>query len=224
MPLKLKNQHHLLNSILIHFTIAAALLVWALVWQWGLEHSDFFKKLFVSSQTQPIPFELIEPAQPIVPVIPAQQAKTQKNAIKKIYGIQPTQKTSQTIQTDDVISKVGNTLAKAKDTILTDHAPALPVPTDLDLLSVMPKVKKSFTIPYPTEAKKNNLEGPVILSLIIDEFGKVRSATLLQGTHEILNQAALNAIRLFEFTPGLVEGKPVVVKIKYTYRFILSEN
>jgi len=142
---------------------------------------------------------------------------------KKIFGINKNTLTSDTAA-DTAAIKAGNTIAKEIDQehLKPEDEQALPIPTDEYLISKMPKLKNEVTIPYPTLARKNNIEGLVLLEILIDETGKVRSAQLIDGPGYGLNEAALEAIYRFEFSPALVDQKPVAVKIRYGYRFVLN--
>lgn len=142
---------------------------------------------------------------------------------KKIFGINKNTLTDEGAQ-NGVAIKSGNTIAKDIDQtpMNPEDAAALPIPTDEYLISRMPKLKAEIRIPYPPEARKNNIEGLVVLEILIDAQGKVRSATLIEGPGYGLNEAALKAIYAFEFTPALVDEKPVPVKIRYGYRFVLN--
>ena len=60
------------------------------------------------------------------------------------------------------------------------------------------------------------------MDILIDATGHVRDAKLLQGPDESLNQAALAAVRGFVFKPAMVQDKPVAVRIRYAYRFVLE--
>ncbi len=142
---------------------------------------------------------------------------------KKIFGINKNTLTSNQAA-DSVSIKSGNTIAKEIDQehLNPEDDQALPVPTDEYLISKMPKLKNEIRIPYPNEARKKNIEGLVLMEILIDENGKVRAAQLIDGPGYGLNEAALEAIYRFEFSPALVDQKPVAVRIKYGYRFILN--
>ncbi len=122
--------------------------------------------------------------------------------------------------------KQGNTMAKEPDNLtLKDSDPdSLPIPTDDYLVTSMPRLLKEVRIPYPDEARKANVEGPVVMDLLIDELGKVRKVELLKGPGFFLDEAALQAAYLFQFEPARMRDKNVAVKIRYTYRFILENR
>jgi TonB family protein len=122
--------------------------------------------------------------------------------------------------------KLGNTVAKAPDNeILDKNDPdQLPIPADEFLVSKLPRLLKNVYVPYPESAKKQGLQGPVVMDLLIDETGLVRQVTLVKGIEESLDSAALAAAKSFQFSPGQVGEKSVAVKIRYTYRFVLEDR
>ncbi len=125
----------------------------------------------------------------------------------------------------DVSVKAGNTLAKSPDQekLRTDDADSLPIPTDEYLVSKMPVLIGDVRVPYPAEARKRSIQGAVVFDLLIDFQGQVRQSTLVTGPGYGTNEAAAEAVKRLRFTAAEVEGKPVAVKIRYAYRFVLEK-
>ncbi len=129
--------------------------------------------------------------------------------------------------TDDVRgvqTKQGNTVAKAPDNekLRADDKDALPIPEDEYLVSEMPRLLSEIRIPYPEEAKKKQVQGAVVMELLIDAEGRVRETSFIEGPGFGLNEAAMNAIKGFKFSPARIQDKSVAVKIRYAYRFVLE--
>lgn len=62
-------------------------------------------------------------------------------------------------------------------------------------------------IVYPRAARRQGIEGVVVLHLLLDEKGLVRKIELKQSSgHAILDQAALRAARHWRFQPALRNG------------------
>ena len=80
----------------------------------------------------------------------------------------------------------------------------------------------SRNIVYPEKAKQNGTEGKVFLQVYIDETGKVVKTAVIKSAGELLDNAAAAAIRKTGFTPGIVNGKPVKVKVVIPIVFKLS--
>jgi periplasmic protein TonB len=73
---------------------------------------------------------------------------------------------------------------------------------------------------YPTIAQAVHMEGVVIIETTIGPTGKVLDAKLLRSI-PLLDAAALEAVRQWEFTPTLLNGSPVPVVMTVTVNFVL---
>jgi protein TonB len=120
--------------------------------------------------------------------------------------------------------KLGNTVAKDPDRerLRDDDADSIPIPVEEYLVTAMPVLEQEFRIPYPAEAKKANAQGRVVMDLLIDGSGRVRKADLVEGPGFGLNEAALEAVKNFRFKPARMQDRPVAVKIRYAYNFVLE--
>ena len=71
-------------------------------------------------------------------------------------------------------------------------------------------------------------EGEVVLSLDVDETGKVGAVEVAKPAGgeggEVLDRAAVVAARQFVFEPGEADGHPVPVRITYSYRFVFKPD
>jgi TonB family protein len=74
---------------------------------------------------------------------------------------------------------------------------------------------------YPPEAQTLRVQGVVIIEATIDTTGKVRDAIVLRSI-PLLDAAALDAVRQWEFTPTVVDGEPVPVIMTVTVNFTLQ--
>ena len=61
---------------------------------------------------------------------------------------------------------------------------------------------------YPREAKKKHVQGVVVLRLVVDTEGQVRSVDVVTGS-PLLAPAAMDAARQFRYSPALLDGKPI---------------
>lgn len=76
---------------------------------------------------------------------------------------------------------------------------------------------------YPRAARRKGKDGQVLLSVFIDETGRVRDVRLMQGADEALNEVALRKVREARFTPAYDEkGEPVACKVTLPIRFHLE--
>jgi protein TonB len=74
---------------------------------------------------------------------------------------------------------------------------------------------------YPDVARQARVQGVVILELTISPEGRVSDARILRGI-PLLDQAALDAVRQWVYTPTLVQGTPVPVLMTVTVNFRLQ--
>ena len=74
---------------------------------------------------------------------------------------------------------------------------------------------------YPAEAQAAKVSGIVIIEAVIDTTGGVRDAKVLRSV-PLLDQAALDAVKQWRFTPTLLNGTPVEVVMTVTVNFTYS--
>ena len=71
----------------------------------------------------------------------------------------------------------------------------------------------------PSLARERAGRADVILTIDVDEQGRVTDVAVAQSAGPELDRAAVAAARQFTFEPGEAGGKPVPVRINYTYHF-----
>jgi protein TonB len=74
---------------------------------------------------------------------------------------------------------------------------------------------------YPALAARAHVEGVVIIEATIDTRGRVANATVLRGV-PVLEEAALEAVRKWVYTPTLLDGVPTPIIMTVTVRFRLQ--
>lgn len=89
-------------------------------------------------------------------------------------------------------------------------------------LSVQPRPLELPRIGYPPDARKEGIEGQVVLVLRIDARGSVAAVRVVDAPSPSLAGAAAEGARRFRFTPGLAQGEPVETEIRFTYTFLLE--
>jgi len=75
---------------------------------------------------------------------------------------------------------------------------------------------------YPPIAQSARVQGVVILELTLDAQGFVTDARILRSI-PLLDQAALDAVRQWQYTPTLLNGVPVPIVMTATVQFTLPE-
>jgi len=143
----------------------------------------------------------------------------------------PKAKAAEVVETDD---------EKEIDTvkiIVSDFNPDLPPPVisstnndeAIDWVKVesKPTVVSTVRPRYPEIAHRSNTEGAVIIEFIIDTTGLILpgSAKVVQAKPEgLFDDAALEAIAQWRFTPGMQRDRKVRVKWRQPIRFTLTNR
>jgi protein TonB len=108
---------------------------------------------------------------------------------------------------------------------LLPAVPVPPPPVPARPLHVGGRIKEPAKIRhvppvYPVMAQQARIEGIVIIEAIIGVDGRVKEARVLRSK-PLLEQAALEAVRQWEFTPTTLNGVPVPVIMTVTVNFTL---
>jgi TonB family protein len=85
----------------------------------------------------------------------------------------------------------------------------------------LPAVVKSVKANYTPEALQAHIEGTVTMSVIVQSDGKVGEVAITQSLDKKygLDDAAVNAMKQWEFTPGTKDGNPVPVRVDVEMTF-----
>lgn len=97
------------------------------------------------------------------------------------------------------------------DFILLEKEPA---PINLNELKRM--------IGYPKEALEKEIEGKVIIRMMIDEKGNYVKHIIIKDPNPILTNAVSSKISALRFTPGIQKGKPIRVWVTIPFEFKLQ--
>ena len=85
------------------------------------------------------------------------------------------------------------------------------------------KVRRSASPIYPISARRQGIEGYVLLRLSIDKSGQVKDAIVVDSEPMgVFEKSARDAAMRFEFTPALVGGVPVSTTIEKKVTFTLQ--
>ncbi|QRK04200.1 TonB family protein [Archangium violaceum] len=75
---------------------------------------------------------------------------------------------------------------------------------------------------YPPEAAAIGKTASVEMLVTIDEKGAVSDAQVVSPVGDGFDEAALAAVRQFQFSPAEVDGAPAPIQIQYVYNFVLQ--
>jgi len=78
-------------------------------------------------------------------------------------------------------------------------------------------------IEYPKRARAKNIEGYVVLNLLISETGNVDKVTVLESEPPgVFDQVAVAAVQSWRFRPAVYKGKPVAMRATQKIPFKLG--
>ena len=92
-----------------------------------------------------------------------------------------------------------------------------------DSVDAMPRIMQRTSPRYPPRARASGLTGLVTLNLLIGLSGEVIKVKVLQSTPPgVFDEAAIEAVRGWQFSPATYQGQAVKVWARQTLRFNLS--
>lgn len=83
----------------------------------------------------------------------------------------------------------------------------------------MDDIKK--LIGYPAMAKEAEIEGKVIVRVLVDKTGRYKKHVVLKDPHPILTKAVEKKLNVIQFTPGIQGGQPIKVWVTIPFDFKL---
>ncbi len=207
-------------SILLHLSLVLAFLVITLI---KVPEKESFEIPVVVNEPKEIQNIAEVSQKPKVVLKSVNEPIPDSKPTREVFGASRSSYTDESLGSEGVEAKKGNTLAKEADktTLLDSDADSLPTPTEEYLVSEMPRVLSEVRPNYPKEAKERELEGTVVLDVLIDDQGKVRQVSVIEGESVFRNEALI-AMKKFLFKPARVDGKPVAVRIRYSLKFLLE--
>jgi len=187
----------------------------------------------VLQQAEPAPVKLPEQPQPqpqpqrqaVVPrkssapkpVVQAPVAKA-----KPAVAAQPTQNQPVQAQSAEATRQSAAVRAAAQ------AAPAKPVATKpvAEVLSRKPSFSEPPRQPnYPSQARRRNQQGVVLVEVRLDERGQQRSLNVLRSSGvESLDRAALEAVAKWRFRPETTGGQAVPSRVQIPIQFALTAS
>jgi TonB family protein len=81
-----------------------------------------------------------------------------------------------------------------------------------------PKVISSALPVYPTIARQANVQGDVVVRIVVDKAGNVSEAHAISGP-ALLRPAAVDALRQRRYEPSTLHGQPISVEMLVTIQF-----
>jgi len=94
-------------------------------------------------------------------------------------------------------------------------------PVRVGELPVAPRKIADARPVYPEIARSARVEGTVVMEAVLDTAGRVTQIRVIRSI-PLLDQAALDAVRQWRYTPSVYNGRPVSVLMTITMRFTLQ--
>ncbi len=84
-----------------------------------------------------------------------------------------------------------------------------------------PRLLREVKADYTEDARRRNVEGEVVLEIVVRSDGSVGDVKVLQGLAGGLNERAVQAVRQWRFAPARRHGVPVDVAVEVSVEFRL---
>jgi TonB family protein len=121
------------------------------------------------------------------------------------------------VETDDGPDKSRNQYIRRIDYAIVEEMPEFPG-GERGLMNFLGK-----NINYPNDAKRQGAQGKVMASFVINEYGEVEDAGILESVHPSLDAEVLRVVRLLpNWKPGRQDGKSVKVQYNLPVRMRLN--
>jgi protein TonB len=115
-------------------------------------------------------------------------------------------------------SASGSAMSAATPTPEKPPLPPVVVPANVTAAAIVTQTKPE----YPQKARAKLVQGEVLLQAIINKEGKISEVHVLSGD-DLLTDAAVEAVRHWEYKPMLVNGEPREVETTITVTFALKD-
>ena len=190
----------------------------------------------IATNTLPRPRALLQFVTPFVPVAPSPPPIRRAGPLPTAQGTAGTPVVAPTtigvesgviFEPGDVATGGIESIEGAIDLglITVDAAPPAPAAPSGPVIvggTIKPPARTRYVPPhYPDIARSARVEGVVIIEAIIGADGTVEQARVLRSK-PFLDEAALAAVRAWEYTPTLLNGRPVPVIMTVTVQFSLK--
>lgn len=138
--------------------------------------------------------------------------ETKKNVIKEKAETKPTTKTAK--KTDKPVEKESAAKPVASKSGATEKPQLVQKPSFL---------KRPDAPRYPRIAQRKGIEGTALYEIWLNENGKqIKQELITSSGAQVLDEAALNAIRDWQFSPQVINGQAIAHRVQIPVRFSLN--
>lgn len=93
------------------------------------------------------------------------------------------------------------------------------VPDVVSKFDTPPRPLKTKPPQYPQRMRADGVSGVVVVTMVIDDAGKVIACQVAKTSNDAFNEPALAAVRNWVFEPAKVSGKAVRAKVSIPLKF-----
>ena len=214
-----KSRYSVPIAFLVHVAVIVPLVVIPLLATGVLPSPEKIDVFFVPSPTPPEPPRAPRPPDATQPI----RVNPDAAPLVAQDGIQP-EVPFEVVpfegDTPDGVLETG--IDKFETVLAAPPPPPQPPPQPVRVGVVRQPAKTRDVAPvYPPIARAAGISGVVIIEALIDIDGRVQQARVLRSI-PLLDQAALEAVQQWQYTPTLLNGQPVPVLMTVTVQFILN--
>ncbi|MCE4934354.1 energy transducer TonB [Aliivibrio fischeri] len=162
------------------------------------------------------------------PVQPKQKPKPKKKMVKKPTISKPIEPEKKILK-EKAETKPTTKTAKKTDKPVEKESTAKPVAsksgaTEKPQLVQKPSFLKRPDAPrYPRIAQRKGIEGTALYEIWLNENGKqIKQELITSSGAQVLDEAALNAIRDWQFSPQVINGQAIAHRVQIPVRFSLN--
>lgn len=161
--------------------------------------------------------------------IPQAATTLQQKALSEIRPQRPSPEHPVDKQMEPSQPNAGREIATpdAETAVLLPHQgpDALRQPSPVKGVSYMTGRSGNMPPEYPKRARRRGYEGRVVIRVIVTPMGNVNSTEMVESSgHDILDRAAILAVRHWRFVPATQDGEPIIGIIDVPISFWLNQH
>jgi len=116
-------------------------------------------------------------------------------------------------------------VAPATSVPQSESVASAPAPIARETISAQPRYRTNPEPPYPVVARRRRQQGVVLLSVRVDVAGRPETVAIQSSSgFAALDEAAVAAVKNWEFEPGRLAGEPVPSQVEVPIRFELDRD
>lgn len=97
-------------------------------------------------------------------------------------------------------------------------------PNAFTSVEILPVPISQYFPKYPELARKAGIQGTVYIKMWVTKEGKVKKAEVVKSSSTIFDDSAVEAAKLWTFTPAIMNNTPVSVWVTIPFKFRFESN